>query len=250
MRTFRVVTSQHKPYYDLIGRDCIESFLKYWPENISMELWAENFVPDIEDPRLVIKDWNRINPRFDNFVALVESLTDNPKVLSRKKFWMKGHVVLSAMEECDSDVFIWLDSDVITHKHIPLGYLDNLIPRDILSVDIPAGGKAKNREAETGFFALNLRHKMSQSVIDYYRHCHTTDEILRVNRNLETAVWWNAIMNCERRGAATNHLASKVDSLVPFMHTEIAEYMRHWVTPSNKTAYGSGRRDRTEEELN
>ena len=250
MRTFRVVTSQHRPYYDLIGRDCIESFLKYWPENISIELWAENFVPDIEDPRLIVKDWNKINPRFDEFVALIESLTDNPKVLSRKKFWMKGHAVLSAMEECDSDVFIWLDSDVITHKHIPLDYLDNLIPKNTLSVDIPAGGKAKNREAETGFFALNLRHKMSQSVIDYYRHCHTTDEILRVNRNLETAVWWNAIMNCERRGAVTNHLASKVDSLIPFMHTEIAEYMRHWVTPSNKTAYGSGRRDRTEEELN
>jgi hypothetical protein len=248
MRTFRVVTSQHRPYYDLIGRDCIESFLKYWPENISMELWAENFVPDIEDPRLIVKDWNQINPRFDEFVALIEFITDNPKVLSRKKFWMKGHVVLSALEECDSDVFIWLDSDVITHKHIPLDYLDNLIPRDTLSVDIPAGGKGRNKEAETGFFGLNLRHKMSQSVINYYRHCHTTDEILRVNRNLETAVWWNAIANCERRGAVTNHLVSKVDSLVPFMHTEISEYMRHWVTPSNKTAYGSGRRDRTEEE--
>jgi hypothetical protein len=32
------------------------------------------------------------------------------------------------------------------------------------------------------------------------------------------------------------------------MDTEIAEYMRHWVTPSNKTAYGSGQRDKTEEE--
>jgi hypothetical protein len=215
-----------------------------------MELWAENFVPDIEDPRLIIKDWNQINPRFDEFVALIESITDNPKVLARKKFWMKGHVVLSAMEECDSDVFVWLDSDVITHKHIPLDYLDNLIPRDTLSVDIPAGGKAKNREAETGFFALNLRHKMSQSVIDYYRHCHTTDEILRVNRNLETAVWWNAIANCGRRGAVTNHLVSKVDSLIPFMHTEIAEYMRHWVAPSNKNAYSRGHRDKTGEELN
>jgi hypothetical protein len=248
MRTFRVVTSQHRPYYDLIGRDCIESFLKYWPENISIELWAENFVPDIEDPRLIVKDWNKINPRFNEFVSLIESITDNPKVLSRKKFWMKGHVVLSAMEECDSDIFIWLDSDVITHKHIPLNYLDNLIPKNTLSVDIPAGGKAKNREAETGFFVLNLRHKMSNSVIEYYRRCHTTDEILRVNRNLETAVWWNAIVDCEKKGATTNHLHSTVDSLIPFMDTEIAEYMRHWVTPSNKTAYRSGRRDKTEEE--
>jgi hypothetical protein len=250
MRTFRVVTSQHKPYYDLIGRDCIESFLKYWPEEISIELWAENFMPDIVHPRLIIKDWNKINPRFNNFVSLIESKTSNPKVLSRKKFWMKGHVILSAIEECESDVFIWLDSDVVTHSHIPLDYINNLIPNNTLSVDIPAGGKAKNLEAETGFFGLNLRHKMSPLVIDYYRYCHTSDEILRVNRNLETAVWWNAIVDCERRGAVTNHLVSTVDSLVPFMHTEIAEYMRHWVTPSNKNAYSRGRRDKTGEELN
>lgn len=240
MRTFRVVTSQHKPYYDLIGKDCIKSFLNFWPKEISLELWAENFNPDIEDSRLIIKDWNKINPRFNNFVSLIESKTSNPKILGRKKFWMKGHVVLSAMEECRSDVFIWLDSDVITHNYITLEYLNSLIPENYLSVDIPAGGKGKDKEAETGFFALNLKHKFKDYVINYYKECHTTEKILTINRNLETAVWWNAIVECEKHGAQTNHLFSSKDHLMPFMYTELAKYMRHWVAPSNKGAYSKG----------
>lgn len=240
MRTFRVVTSQHKPYYDLIGKDCIESFLKFWPEEISIEVWAEDFIPDIEHPRLIVKDWNKINPRFNNFVSHIESITQEKKALSRKKFWMKGHVVLSAMEECNSDVFIWLDSDVITHDYIPLSFIEELIPETHLSVDIPAGGKAKDLEAETGFFALNLKHPLSVEVIDYYRLCHTTDMILSVNRYLETAVWWNAIKKAEQHGAKTTHLKIKKDLLVPMMHTKLAQYMRHWVAKANKAAYRSG----------
>lgn len=240
MRTFCVVTSQHKPYYDLIGRDCIESFLKYWPEEISIELWAENFIPDIIHPRLIIKDWNKINPRFNNFVSLIESKTSNPKVLSRKKFWMKGHVVLTAMEECESDVFIWLDSDIVTHSDLPLSYIEQLIPENFLAVDIPAGGKGKGKEVESGFFGLNLNHPDSTEVISYYRDCHTTDMILNVNRNLETAVWWNSVEKQRKNGAQVNHLKSTKDLLMPFMYTELSQYMRHWVSPKNKSAYGKG----------
>jgi hypothetical protein len=65
-----------------------------------MELWAENFVPDIEDPRLIVKDWNQINPRFDEFVSLIESITDNwkitnqPNILYEAGTWGPGDTVL------------------------------------------------------------------------------------------------------------------------------------------------------------
>ena len=86
MRKIKVITTQHKPYYDLIGKDCIESFLKYWPKEISMELWAENFVPDISDPRLIIKEFNKINPRFENFKKLLDLLKKDPPTGAREKW--------------------------------------------------------------------------------------------------------------------------------------------------------------------
>jgi hypothetical protein len=248
MRSFTVVTSQHKPYYDLIGKDCIQSFLEFWPKEIKIELWAENFLPDIIDERLVIKDFEKINPRFKNFVSLIKSITQNQKILSREKFWLKGHVVLSALEECNSDVFVWIDSDVITHNTITLDFLNSLLPEDTLCVDIPAGGKARGKEVESGFFALNMNHPSAKKVIDYYRKCHTTTEILLVNRCLETAVWWNAVEAERVNGQKVNHLPTSEDSLVPFMYTELKHYLRHWVTTSNKSAYARGQ-DKTKEEI-
>jgi hypothetical protein len=248
MRTFNVVTSQHRPYYDLIGKDCISTFLKHWPKEVSLDLWAENFVPDILDSRLRIKDFEKINPRFKNFVTLIKSKTKNKKILSREKFWLKGHVVLSAMEECTSDVFVWIDSDVLTHNDISIEYLNSLIPEDTLSVDIPAGGKAKGKEVESGFFALNMKHPNAKSVIEYYKKCHTTTDILSVNRCLETAVWWNAVENEKSKGAKIKHLPTAQDSLMPFMSTELSQYLRHWVAKINKKNYEIGSREKTLEE--
>jgi hypothetical protein len=74
-------------------------------------------------------------------------------------------------------------------------------------------------------------------------------EILKVNRSLETAVWWNAILKSEEQGAITRHLSTDKDTIVPFMFTELATYMRHWVTPTNKTAYTRGKLE-TKEEIN
>ncbi len=248
MRSFKVVTSQHKPYYDMIGKDCIESFLKHWPKEVSIELWAENFTPDIVSDRLIIKDFNKVNPRFENFKNLMFSLTSNDKVLSKKTFWLKGHVVLTALEEFEDDVFIWIDSDVITHSEITLEYLNKLIPPDCLSVDIPAGGKGRDKEAETGFFALNNIHPLKDRVIDYYRDYHTSNKMLNTPRYMETSVWWSAIKTAEQLGAKTNHLESSKDHLMPFMYTELANYMRHWVAQKNKSSYAKGQIEKTQEE--
>lgn len=249
MRTFRVVTSQHRPYYDLIGKDCIKTFLEFWPKEISIELWAEGFVPDIEDPRLIVKDYNKVNPRCEIFLEKMRPFLQIHKHHMKEKFWKKGHVVLSAMEECEQDIFIWLDSDVITHANIPMKFFEKLIPEDCLSVDIPAGGKVDGKEAETGFFMLNKKHEKARQIIDDYRLCHTDiDAMQTASRLLETGVWWNAIKRAESQGAKTFHFPTAVNSIVPFMATDLAKYMRHWVTPKNKNQYQSGIKDKTLEE--
>jgi hypothetical protein len=232
----------------MIGKDCIETFLTYWPEEVSLELWAEGFIPDIAHPRLIIKDFDKINPRFENFKNLMFSQTTSDKVLSKKTFWLKGHVVLTAFEEFDADVFIWIDSDVITHAPITLEYLDTLVSEDCLSVDVPAGGKGKDKEAETGFFGLNFKHPLKDQVIEYYRDYHTSLKMLDTARYMETSVWWEAVKRAKNQGATVNHLTTTKDLLMPFMYTDLAKYMRHWVALDNKSQYVNGNKEKTKEE--
>ena len=38
-----IITSFDQKYYDYIGKDCVDSWLKYWPEEFSLTCYVEEF---------------------------------------------------------------------------------------------------------------------------------------------------------------------------------------------------------------
>ena len=50
-------------------------------------------------------------------------------------------------------------------------------------------------------------------------------------------MWWAARQHVVSTGTKVNGLKSTINSHVPFMGTCLKDYMRHWVTKSNKAAY-------------
>ena len=56
-------------------------------------------------------------------------------------------------------------------------------------------------------------------------------------RDIDSSVWWAARQQVVSTGTKVNGLTSTINSHVPFMGTCLKDYMRHWVTKSNKTAY-------------
>ena len=46
-----IITSFDQKYYDLIGKDCVDSWLKYWPEEYSLTCYVEEFTMP-EHPRI------------------------------------------------------------------------------------------------------------------------------------------------------------------------------------------------------
>lgn len=245
MRTIKVITSQHRPYYETIGKHCIESFLENWPKEIKLELYAEEFLPDITDDRLVINSMENALNQWKNYVELRGARLKQKMA----KFWLKSFVVIDAIKNTEEDILIWLDSDVITHKEIPLKFLDNLLPKDTLLCDIPALGSLRNKESETGFCMLNMRHPMIKEFLSNYENYYKTKEgLLSLPRDIDSSVWWAARQVVVDQGAKVNGLDSTIDSHVPFMGTCLKEYMRHWVTKANKVAFKNNKSSVTLEE--
>lgn len=245
MKTIKVITSQHFPYYDSIGKHCIQSFLEKWPSSIKLELYAEEFEPEIKDPRLIINSMGHVLERWNQYINLRE-VTKKSKMA---KFWLKSFVKIDAIKNCQEDILIWLDSDVITHKEITEEYLYSLLPEDTLICDIPALGKLKNKESETGFCMINMKHPMLNSFLyEYENYYNTKDGLSRLPRDIDSSVWWAARQTVVSQGAKVNGLSSTIDSHVPFMGTCLKEYMRHWVTKSNKAAFVKKLSDVTFEE--
>jgi len=230
MRDFRVVTSQNKNYYDMIGRDCIMSFLQYWPSSVRLELYAEGFRPDINDSRLILRDFQPVDANVTEFYGMLLEKYPTGRHVRARKFYLKAHVVLQAWQEFQGDVFVWLDSDIITQRKIPLDFLENLCAPDCLAMDVPHGGKGWQREADTGLFMLNMRHTAAPAVIDHYREYHTTTKIMQAYRNIETSVWWTAVENQRRAGHRVNHLTITYGEPDSFRTTVLQQYMTHYIS--------------------
>jgi hypothetical protein len=245
MRSIRVITSQHKPYYDSIGKDSIESFLEKWPKDIKLELYAEEFIPDIADKRLIVNPMLPVLKKWHDYINLRET----KKKTKMAKFWLKSFVVIDAIKNTNEDILIWLDSDVITHKEITKEFLYSLLPEDTLLCDIPALGSLKDKESETGFCMLNMKHPMLDKFLkEYESYYKTKDGLASLPRDIDSSVWWAARKTLVEQDVKVNGLYSSINSHVPFMGTCLKEYMRHWVTKANKVAFKNNDRTVTFEE--
>ena len=69
-----IITSFDQRYHDLIGKDCVNSFLEHWPEDLSITCYVEGFrlpehprvrqidfdqLPAAENQRPAREDWQR-----------------------------------------------------------------------------------------------------------------------------------------------------------------------------------------------
>ena len=61
-----IITSFNQRYYDLIGKDCVDTWLKYWPKELTLTCYVEEFrLP--EHPRLNKYHLMYSNPNTMNF---------------------------------------------------------------------------------------------------------------------------------------------------------------------------------------
>ena len=59
--TFTVVTTFHKKGYETYGRRMIETFLKNWPKNIMLIVYAEDCTVTETAPNLIVRDLNQVD---------------------------------------------------------------------------------------------------------------------------------------------------------------------------------------------
>jgi hypothetical protein len=93
-KMIQVITSFNQTYYDLIGRDSTESFIKYWPEELKLTCYVEEFsLPEHE--RIEQIDFSALDPDYKLFQQ-EPGLTQ-----SQKKFYACSHAFKSRLDFLD-----------------------------------------------------------------------------------------------------------------------------------------------------
>lgn len=168
-----VVTSMHEPYYNGLGKTCIDTFEKYWPAGIKLHVYNEGF--DLSPTEKIQPMQFELGPDYDDFYM---STDYKPRV---KQFAKKAFAWLHAYDNIKCDRLIWIDADCRTLKEPNIELLVSMCPDTVLSAHMgiwydhtkdPKKGLVKIDpvySVETGFYIFNTQHEKANDFIRQYR---------------------------------------------------------------------------------
>lgn len=234
---FEIITSFNKSYYDMIGKDCVESWLAHWPKELELTCYVEQFtLPNT--PRIKQISFDKLGREYDAF----QNSHENDRV---KIFAKKAYSVIHALQHSKADRVIWIDADVITKTDIKTTFLESLCPEDTLSAFMGVkhhkikGDPASDLvfSAETGFFIINKVHPDFDAFLsrysEYYNN-HITDGL----RRFYDGDVFGAVIH-EMSQTKVNDLTAiiKKSPKTPLKYIELGNYIHHFKSKSTKDRY-------------
>jgi hypothetical protein len=229
-----IITSFDQKYYDYIGKDCVDSWLKYWPEEYSLTCYVEEFTMP-EHPRIKQIPFNNLCKEYFEFQKT--SLKDI------KKFAKKAFTFIHAMENSTADRIIWVDADVITYQALPKSFLFKILPIDVLSTHMgviydttKSGTPGRWFVPETGFFAVNTQHELFEQFKKEYKRHYVEKDHKHLRRFYDNDVYGHVF---EKLKAPGHDLCESIDkkSKSPLPYIELGKYCNHYKAKGNKALY-------------
>lgn len=185
-----VVTTFHQAGYEKYGRKMIETFLKNWPSEVILYVYAENCTVEESAPNLVVRDLIEASPALHSFKTIWKNVPKangdvgvDPVRSKRKdagkgfkwdavRFAHKVYAIFSCAAECDSDMLLWMDADTICHSPIALTDIVRLCPQD---KDLCFLGR-RGKYTECGLYAMNLRTPATQLFLKRFQQYYDDAE--------------------------------------------------------------------------
>ena len=231
-----VITSFNQHYYDLIGRDCVESWLKHWPEDLSITCYVEEMRVK-EHPRIKQINFDQLSDRYTEF-------NENPKTKPRQKtFAKKAFSVIHAMFNSTADWIFWIDADVITKQHLNMNLLKDTLDSKYLSVYMGVcyaerrdGTKGDWLVPETGIFAVNTRHPKFDDFRSEYARRYTEHDFADLRKGYDNDVFGITIKTID---ADYLDLCANFEKhyKTPLPHTVFGDYLTHHKAKHGKSTY-------------
>jgi hypothetical protein len=167
-----VITSFNEKYYNMIGKDCVNTWLTCWPNKLKLTCYVEEFTLPEHD-RLKQIPFDHLSQSYFDF----QDVEDNERV---RIFSKKAFSVIHAFENSVADRIIWIDADLLTEKSVPMDFLKAICPNDTLATFMGVNHHKERHNpnseivfsAETGFFVVNPTHpdfkKFANRYKEYY----------------------------------------------------------------------------------
>jgi hypothetical protein len=234
-----IITSFNQKYYDFIGKDCVDSWLKYWPEEHSLTCYVEGFSM-FDHERIKQIPFDSLPKEYFDF----QSSNKNNK--REKTFAKKAYSIIHSFENFVTSRIIWIDADTITTQPIDTKLLLTLCPDDTLVTFMGVWHhKDKNDpnselkfSVESGIFIVNTKHEGFKKFASRYREYYDKKITQNLRRFYDGEVL-GAVIQELRNQYKVKDLCESLHkkSKSPLQHTILGKYILHYKSKTSKNAY-------------
>jgi hypothetical protein len=184
-----VVTTFHKAGYETYGKRMILTFLKNWPKEVTLYVYAEDVIVSEVAENLVVYDLHSSSADLVNFKNKWKDvphangdISSFPRLAARKdshkpfkwhaiRFAHKVYSIFHCAKNCDSDILIWMDADMVCHSPMPITVVRELCSRG----DLCFLGRT-GKYTECGLYSMNLRDPAVQQFLEKFQEFYDQAE--------------------------------------------------------------------------
>ena len=225
-----VVTSFRGDHWNIYAKECIDSFVKNWPEDVKLYAyyndWPEVGLQNYDKKRVKFID---LTDNDNGLCKFLETHKDNPnksnwrtdasrwayKVYTEYDFFVKNPP--------KGDIGIWLDADTVTYNKITHKELSEWLPegQDICILD-----RTATNYAEAGFFMLKMSN-LNQAVIADLYGTWATGEVFNYKEWHDAFVLTRLLKLHQAHGMKIYNLSPYCADLNAFECSPLVRYLYH-----------------------
>jgi len=180
---YTVVTTFNADGYNTYGRRMIQTFLKTWPQDIQLKVYAEGCHVAETAPNLEVLNLEVASPEL---VAFKNKWRNVPKAngdigpgSERKaykwqavRFSHKVYAIFHAARTCGTEWLIWMDADMVCHTPITVQRIAEFFPD---AKQLCYAGRS-NKFTECGLYGMHLNQESVQKFLTEFQRMYDDAE--------------------------------------------------------------------------
>lgn len=190
MPKYAVVTTFHAKGYEQYAQKFLKTFISNWPSSVNLYVYTEDCGISESAPNIIIRDLHSSSQplvdfknKWKNVPKANGDVTADPVRSKRRdagkgfkwdaiRFAHKVYSIFHCAANCDSEILIWMDADMVCHSKMTENILNSLIPDE---KDLCFLGR-EGKFSECGLYSMNLRNKQTKRFLTTFKNFYDDAE--------------------------------------------------------------------------
>lgn len=228
----KIVTTLGPGGWELYGKRFADSFDKYWPADIPLEIWCHHLDAPPSHPRAQFYCLDSL-PSFQKITSMLgPDAKDGPSL----GYAFKAVALANAVSP-ELDWLAFIDADTETMRPVDDELLDRLFDE---RCDLTYLWRKGVAESEGSWFAFNVKTKEGAGLLADYYGLYASGQAYKLKKPHDNAVLDHISMIHQAHGLRIGNLSNGALGLDAFHQSPLGAYMLHYKGPNKDTIANPG----------